>query len=85
MSTEALLTEYETRRAKALAGGGEEKYAKRKAAGSWNARERIAALVDPDSFMNPVSSAPQVFIRSRPRRRRPMARSLGTAKSTVVM
>jgi acetyl-CoA carboxylase carboxyltransferase component len=51
MAFEALLDEYEARRAKALAGGGEEKYAKRKAAGVWNARERIAYLVDPDSFI----------------------------------
>src|SRR5919106_4017218 len=51
MSFEALLKEYEARRAKALAGGGEDKYAKRKAAGVWNARERIAALVDKDSFI----------------------------------
>lgn len=51
MAFEALLKEYEARRAKALAGGGEEKYAKRKAAGVWNARERIAALLDPDSYI----------------------------------
>ena len=51
MAFETLLTEYEARRAKALAGGGEEKYAKRKAAGVWNARERIAALLDPDSYI----------------------------------
>ncbi|MGQ0524853.1 MAG: acyl-CoA carboxylase subunit beta [Betaproteobacteria bacterium] len=51
MAFETLLKEYEARRAKALAGGGEDKYAKRKAAGVWNARERIAALLDPDSFI----------------------------------
>jgi acetyl-CoA carboxylase carboxyltransferase component len=51
MSYEALLQEYEARRAKALAGGGEDKYAKRTAAGSWNARERIAYLLDRDSFI----------------------------------
>src|SRR3954467_5235871 len=51
MSHEALLKEYEARRAKALAGGGEDKYAKRTAAGSWNARERIAKLIDKDSFI----------------------------------
>lgn len=51
MAFEALLEEYEARRAKALAGGGEDKYAKRKAAGVWTARERIAYLVDPDSFI----------------------------------
>jgi methylmalonyl-CoA decarboxylase subunit alpha len=51
MAFEALLEEYEARRAKALAGGGEDKYAKRKAKGVWNARERIAALLDPDTFI----------------------------------
>ena len=51
MSYEALLKEYEARRAKALAGGGEDKYAKRTAAGVWNARERIAYLLDKDSFI----------------------------------
>ncbi len=51
MSFEALLSEYEARRAKALAGGGEEKYARRKAAGVWTARERIAGLVDKETFI----------------------------------
>ncbi|MBI3044065.1 MAG: methylmalonyl-CoA carboxyltransferase [Betaproteobacteria bacterium] len=51
MAHEALLKEYEARRAKALAGGGAEKYAKRKAAGMWNARERIDYLVDKDTFI----------------------------------
>ncbi|MBM3359553.1 MAG: methylmalonyl-CoA carboxyltransferase [Betaproteobacteria bacterium] len=51
MAFEALLAEYEARRAKALAGGGEQKYAKRKAAGMWNARERLAYLVDPGSHL----------------------------------
>jgi acetyl-CoA carboxylase carboxyltransferase component len=51
MAFEALLAEYEARRAKALAGGGAEKYAKRTAAGIWNARERIAYLVDRGSFI----------------------------------
>src|ERR1044071_715723 len=51
MSFEALLGEYEARRAKALEGGGEEKYAKRTAAGMLNARERIARLLDADSFI----------------------------------
>jgi acetyl-CoA carboxylase carboxyltransferase component len=45
------MAEYEARRAKALAGGGAEKYAKRTAKGIWNARERIAALVDEGSFI----------------------------------
>ena len=51
MAFEALMAEYEARRAKALAGGGEEKYAKRKAAGILNARERIAHLVDQGTFL----------------------------------
>src|SRR5690349_19837817 len=51
MSYEALLAEYDRRKAKALAGGGAEKYAKRTAAGIGNARERIVQLVDPDSFL----------------------------------
>ena len=51
MAFEALMKEYEARRAKALAGGGEEKYAKRRAAGMLSARERIAALLDPDTFI----------------------------------
>ena len=51
MAFEALLAEYEARRAKALAGGGAEKYAKRTAAGVWNARERIDYLVDKGSFI----------------------------------
>ena len=51
MAYESLLAEYEKRRKKALAGGGAEKYAKRKAEGMWNARERIAYLVDAGSFV----------------------------------
>src|ERR1044071_9442255 len=51
MSFEALLGEYEARRVKALAGGGEEKYARRTAQGMLNARERIARLLDKDSFI----------------------------------
>ena len=51
MAFEALMAEYEARRAKALAGGGAEKYAKRSAAGTWNARERIVYLVDQGSFI----------------------------------
>ena len=45
------LTELGQRRAKALAMGGEEKLAKRKAAGLLNARERIDHLADADSFI----------------------------------
>jgi len=51
MASEALLAEYEARRAKALAGGGADKYARRSAKGILNARERIAKLVDTESFI----------------------------------
>ncbi|HXF65717.1 MAG TPA: carboxyl transferase domain-containing protein [Burkholderiales bacterium] len=51
MAFEALLAEYEARRARALAMGGPEKLAKRKAAGMLNARERLALLFDPGSFV----------------------------------
>ncbi len=51
MAFETLLQEYEARRAKALAGGGEEKYAKRTAKGIWNARQRIDYLMDQGSFI----------------------------------
>jgi acetyl-CoA carboxylase carboxyltransferase component len=42
---------YEARRAKALAMGGAEKLARRKAAGILNARERVDRLVDPGTFI----------------------------------
>lgn len=42
---------YEARRAKALAMGGKEKLARRKAAGILNARERVDRLVDPGTFI----------------------------------
>jgi methylmalonyl-CoA decarboxylase subunit alpha len=51
MAYEKLLAEFEARRAKAMAGGGADKYAKRTAAGVWNARERIDYLVDKGSFL----------------------------------
>ena len=51
MAFEALLEEYERRRSKALAMGGADKIAKRKARGQLNARERVEALVDPGSFI----------------------------------
>ncbi len=51
MAFEALMAEYEARLAKALAGGGAEKNAKRKARGDWTARERIAYLSDAGSFI----------------------------------
>jgi acetyl-CoA carboxylase carboxyltransferase component len=46
-----LVDEYERRRQAALAMGGEEKLAERKAAGLLNARERIEHLVDKGSFL----------------------------------
>jgi len=51
MPFDELLKEYEARRARALAMGGPERLAKRKAAGWLNARERIDRLLDPGSFM----------------------------------
>lgn len=51
MAFEGLLAEYEKRRAKARAMGGPEKLAKRKKTGTLNARERIALLFDPGSFL----------------------------------
>ena len=45
------LRTYEERLAKALAMGGPEKLARRKAAGVLNARERIARLCDPGTFI----------------------------------
>jgi methylmalonyl-CoA decarboxylase subunit alpha len=51
MAFETLLAEYEARRAKASAMGGPEKLAKRKKAGTLNARERIALLFDPGTFL----------------------------------
>jgi methylmalonyl-CoA decarboxylase subunit alpha len=51
MGHEQRLAELEARRAKALAMGGEEKLAKRRASGHLNARERVAHLLDEDSFI----------------------------------
>ena len=51
MNHDELLKEYDARRAKALAGGGADKYAKRSAKGILNARERISKLVDAESFI----------------------------------
>lgn len=46
-----MMQDYETRLAKALAMGGPEKLARRKAAGVLNARERVAYLCDPGTFI----------------------------------
>jgi acetyl-CoA carboxylase carboxyltransferase component len=51
MAFEKLMAEYETRRAKALGMGGPDKLARRKKSGQLNARERIAGLVDANSFI----------------------------------
>ena len=51
MAFEAVLQDLETRRAKALAMGGEAKLAKRRAEGVLNARERLDGLLDPGSFV----------------------------------
>lgn len=51
MQFEKELTEFEARRARALAMGGERKLAERKQQGVLNARERIEALADPETFL----------------------------------
>ena len=51
MPHEDLLKELKERDAEALAMGGAEKLAKRKAEGVLNARERLARLLDEDSFI----------------------------------
>ena len=45
------MRELEARKQRALAMGGEKKLAERKATGMLNARERVARLFDPGSFM----------------------------------
>lgn len=62
-----LQAEYETRRARALAMGGETKLAERKAAGVLNARERIDQLVDPGSFLESGLFATSVIEAARDR------------------
>ena len=51
---DAKIAELEERRRKALAMGGEKKLARRRNTGELNARERIAHLVDEDSFIETV-------------------------------
>jgi acetyl-CoA carboxylase carboxyltransferase component len=51
MAHDDLLKDLEQRRVKALAMGGPEKLAKRRAAGVLNARERLAYLFDQDTFI----------------------------------
>src|SRR5690625_4983116 len=50
MTIDSLLAELESRRGTALAGGREEKVRELRAQGRLTARERVDALVDPDSF-----------------------------------
>ena len=58
---ERLLETYRTKRQEAEAGGGEKRIAAQHAKGKLTARERIAALVDPDSF---IEQQPFVTVRS---------------------
>ena len=51
MAIEDILQDYEARRIKALAMGGPDRLAKRRAPGILNARERIDHLLDADSFI----------------------------------
>lgn len=51
MAYEKELAEFEARRRKALAMGGEQKLAERKAQGMLNARERVELLADPGTFL----------------------------------
>jgi acetyl-CoA carboxylase carboxyltransferase component len=51
MTWDPEVAEIARRRARAHAGGGEDKVARQRAAGRLTVRERIAALVDPESFM----------------------------------
>ena len=51
MAVDDLLNELERRRRQALEMGGEEKLARRRAAGVLNARERIDRLFDPGTFI----------------------------------
>lgn len=51
MAFEKELADFEARRAKAMAMGGEKKLAERKAQGILNARERIDRLADPGTFL----------------------------------
>jgi acetyl-CoA carboxylase carboxyltransferase component len=68
MAFDEILQELEQRRAKALAMGGPEKLARRKADGYLNARERIDYLIDPDSLyetgMFATSHRPEVRART---------------------
>ena len=64
---EKLYDEYELRRQKALAMGGEAKLKERRDAGVLNARERIAALVDEGSFLESGLFATSVVESARDR------------------
>ncbi len=62
MAYEQALNELRQKDAEALAMGGEEKLARRKAEGLLNARERIEDLIDPGSF---AESGPPQWARVR--------------------
>ncbi|MDA0840760.1 MAG: methylmalonyl-CoA carboxyltransferase [Planctomycetota bacterium] len=51
MSFEDIMSEYDDRERKALAMGGPEKLARRRASGILNARERVDYLIDDESFL----------------------------------
>ena len=51
MSWDDRMKDFEARRERARGMGGPERLARRRAEGRLNARERVAHLADPDSFM----------------------------------
>ena len=63
MSDNKKIRELKEKRKKLLLGGGEQAIEKQKAMGKRTARERILALLDPDSF-----SEYDMFVRSEERR-----------------
>lgn len=68
MTYEKELAEFEARRHQALSMGGEQKLAERKAQGVLNARERVARLADPGTFLESglfgVSKRPETRAKS---------------------
>ena len=67
MAFDELLNDLEQRRQQALAMGGEEKLAKRRAAGVLNARERIEYLFDPGTFIESGLLATSAYPQDRDR------------------
>src|SRR5260370_7369559 len=51
MAWDERMKDFHARRAAARGMGGPERLARRRAAGALNARERVARLLDPDSFL----------------------------------